>query len=470
MFNLPFGNFNISQVTNAFDVNNIAIPDIPNISIPEIPSIPEITPQLILEKAGIPVNIESLAAQAKLLEGATQEKMQEALAIADAAGRARSALAQLDINQIGGDLTSALSGVGGDLTSALSGVEGNLTSALSGVGGDLTSALSGVEGNLTSALSGIGGGLGGLTGGLGGLTGGLGGLTGGLGGLTGGLGGLTGGLGGIGGGLRGLTGGSSGGGSKSLPALSYPSDVGSDNVKDYIVFIAYSGDVGGYTKFGTGDSSSGGEPEGTVQLYIPENLAVNSQVGYQNTNQGSVVGALANLKEGGSASWDGAISFITDIAGVSLQSLGDSGGVSAQVSGAGVGAANRHVLFEGVDFRTFSYSYEFLPKSWEESVKLKEIIKFFRVNMLPEVKVNGNTFKPPNWFSIEYMIDGKSTEYLNKIKPSVCTGCDVSYGGNGQFAMFQSDKGETPAPALINLTLTFQEVQVVSKVDAQEGY
>ena len=90
--------------------------------------------------------------------------------------------------------------------------------------------------------------------------------------------------------------------------------------------------------------------------------------------------------------------------------------------------------------------------------------------MLPEVKDNGNTFKPPNWFSIEYMIDGKSTEYLNKIKPSVCTGCDVSYGGNGQFAMFQSDKGETPAPALINLTLTFQEVQVVSKVDAQEGY
>ena len=90
--------------------------------------------------------------------------------------------------------------------------------------------------------------------------------------------------------------------------------------------------------------------------------------------------------------------------------------------------------------------------------------------MLPEVRDNGNTFKPPNWFSIEYMIDGKPTNYLNKIKPSVCTGCDVSYGGNGQFAMFQSEEGEDPAPALINLTLTFQEVQLVSKVDAQEGY
>ena len=439
MFNLPFGNFNISQVTNAFDANNIAIPDIPNISIPEIPSIPEITPQLILEKAGIPVNIASLAAQAKLLEGATQEKMQEALAIADAAGRARSALSQLDINQIGGNVTSALSGV-----------EGSVTSALSGVGGSVTSALSGVEGSVTSALSGIGGGLGGLTGGLGGLTGGLGGIGGGLGGLTGGSGG--------------------GSGFKSLPALSYPSDTGSDNVKDYIVFIAYSGTVGGYTKFITGDSSSGGEPEGTVQLYIPENLAVNSQVGYQNTTQGSVAGALANLKENGEFSLEGAGKLLFDIVGAGLSQVGDSGGVTAQATDMGVGAANRHVLFEGVDFRTFSYAYEFLPKSWEESVKLKEIIKFFRVNMLPEVRDNGNTFKPPNWFSIEYMIDGKSTNYLNKIKPSVCTGCDVSYGGNGQFAMFQSEQGEDPAPALINLTLTFQEVQVVSKVDAQEGY
>ena len=90
--------------------------------------------------------------------------------------------------------------------------------------------------------------------------------------------------------------------------------------------------------------------------------------------------------------------------------------------------------------------------------------------MLPEIRGNGNTFNPPNYFTIEYMIDGTPTTYLNKIKPTVCTGCDVSYGGNGQFAMFQSENGEEPAPALINLTLTFQEVQVVSKQDAMEGY
>ena len=257
-------------------------------------------------------------------------------------------------------------------------------------------------------------------------------------------------------------------------AGAYPGDTGSDNVKDYIIFKSFSNDVAGYTKATTiGGESQGDEAtlEGTVQLYIPENLAVNSQVGYQNTSGGSLAGTFGNTFLGdGELSDNFSMNLFSQIIGQSLQQTGDTGGVVAQTGGLGVGAANRHVLFEGVDFRTFSYAYEFLPKSWAESVMLKKIIKFFRIQMLPEINPNGNTFKPPNYFIIEYMIDGKPTDYLNKIKPTVCTGCDVSYGGNGQFAMFQSDRGEEPAPALINLTLTFQEVQVVSKRDAAEGY
>ena len=256
-------------------------------------------------------------------------------------------------------------------------------------------------------------------------------------------------------------------------AGAYPGDMGSDNVRDYIVFTAYSNEIAGYTKAETiGSQSQGGEPEGTVQLYIPENLSVNSQVGYRNTEGGSLAGTLGNLfgADGDDTLGNVGGNLLAQIIGQGGQQLGDTGGTAAQTSGMGLGAANRHVLFEGVDFRTFSYAYEFLPKSWDESDMLRKIIKFFRIQMLPEIRGNGNTFKPPNWFSIEYMIDGKPTEYLNKIKPSVCTGCDVSYGGNGQFAMFQSDKGEAPAPALINLTLTFQEVQVVSKIDALGGF
>ena len=357
MFNWPFGNDDVSA-----------------------PQLPEITPQDILEKAGIPVTEESLKAQTKLSEGKTQEEMKESLANAGAVKKAKDAT---DAAQL------AQAGVIAQTTSKYTNPQGKLQAS------DMEFPFAGA----------------------------------------------------------------------------YPGDMGTDNVRDYIIFTAYSNEIAGYTKMETiGSESQGGEPEGTIQLYIPENLTVNSQVGYRNTEGGSFMGTLGNLKSDGEDT--GVLTnLIAQVVGQSAQQLGDSGAVAAQVSGElGVGAANRHVLFEGVDFRTFSYAYEFLPKSWEESDMLRKIIKFFRIQMLPEIRGNGNTFKPPNWFSIEYMIDGKPTEYLNKIKPTVCTGCDVSYGGNGQFAMFQSDSGEAPAPALINLTLTFQEVQVVSKLDALGGF
>ena len=428
MFNFSRVNFKIPQVTTALNnFNNFEIPSFPDISLPEIPEIPEITPQNILEKAGIPVTVESLEAQAKVIAGATQDDLKEYLMNAGVAKNATDALEKAK------QMKSSFETAQQDIAGAVSNAQNIAREAAAGFGGGLS--------NLGGGLSKLG---------------------------------------------SGLSGGLSGGGSsynssatsRSMTALSYPSDTGSDNVKDYIVFIAYSAEVAGYTKTTTiASESQGGEPEGTVQLYIPENLAVNSQVGYQNTSGGSLTASVSNLFSGDGDMADKFSNLIAQIGGQSLQQANDAAAVAAQAAAigdgplsTGVGAANRHVLFEGVDFRTFSYAYEFLPKSWEESVKIKEIIKFFRVNMLPEIRGNGSTFKPPNWFSIEYMIDGKPTNYLNKIKPSVCTGCDVSYGGNGQFAMFQSDKGEDPAPALINLTLTFQEVQVVSKVDAQGGY
>lgn len=424
MFNFSRVKFEIPQVTSALDnFNNFEIPSFPDISLPEIPEIPEITPQNILEKAGIPVTVESLEAQAKVMAGATQDDLKEYLMNAGVAKNATDALEKAK------QMKSSFETAQQDIAGAVSNARNIAREAATGFSGGLS--------NLGGGLSNLGGGL-------------------------------------------------SGGGSSynssatsgSMTALSYPSDTGSDNVKDYIVFIAYSSEVAGYTKTTTiASADQGGEPEGTVQLYIPENLAVSSQVGYQNTSGGSLTASLSNLVSGDDDFKDKFGNLIAQISGQALQQANDAAGVAAQAAAIGdgpaslgVGAANRHVLFEGVDFRTFSYAYEFLPKSWEESVKIKEIIKFFRVNMLPEIRGNGSTFKPPNWFSIEYMIDGKPTNYLNKIKPSVCTGCDVSYGGNGQFAMFQSDRGEDPAPALINLTLTFQEVQVVSKVDAQGGY
>ena len=121
-------------------------------------------------------------------------------------------------------------------------------------------------------------------------------------------------------------------------AGAYPGDMGSDNVRDYIVFTAYSNEIAGYTKLETiGSQSQGGEPEGTVQLYIPENLAVNSQVGYRNTEGGSLAGTFGNLAfaDGDDTLGNVGGNLLAQIIGQGGQQLGDSGGVAAQTGGHG---------------------------------------------------------------------------------------------------------------------------------------
>ena len=50
---------------------------------------------------------------------------------------------------------------------------------------------------------------------------------------------------------------------------------------------------------------------------------------------------------------------------------------------------------------------------------IADIIKWFRIQMLPDIGGNGNFFTPPNYFEIQYFINGVEAEYMHKIKPSV---------------------------------------------------
>ena len=57
-------------------------------------------------------------------------------------------------------------------------------------------------------------------------------------------------------------------------------------------------------------------------------------------------------------------------------------------------------------------------------------------------------------------------KHLNKIKPWVLTDFDVEFGGNGSFGMFAS----SGAPSVVNLSMTFQEVQLITRSDVKAGY
>tara|TARA_B110000046_G_scaffold18993_1_gene18120 strand:+ start:7342 stop:8232 length:891 start_codon:yes stop_codon:yes gene_type:complete len=256
-------------------------------------------------------------------------------------------------------------------------------------------------------------------------------------------------------------------------SASFPSDAegGSSEDTDFISFKAYSNNVPGYTSMtSAGSATAALEPQGNVKLFIPESLANSSKSNYEGTANGSLISGLANeatnLLDGEVNALDKILGIGTDAAGIVGGLGGDTAEVAIQAAGMTSAAANRHILFKGIEYRTFSYQYNIMPRTASESAQMADIIKWFRIQMLPDVNASGSFFTPPNYFEIEYFINGAPADYLHKIKPSVLTDCEVTFGGNGSFGKFKN----TGAPSVIAMNLTFQEIQLVTKSDAAAGY
>jgi hypothetical protein len=145
--------------------------------------------------------------------------------------------------------------------------------------------------------------------------------------------------------------------------------------------------------------------------------------------------------------------------------------IGATVGGAGTAAQglmsrfnktlNSHlaVLFDGVGFRTFQFSYRFIPRSPDEAETLKQIIFQFKQAMYPSLPADNKfLFTYPDEFLISFAPSLQSSMF--KFKRSVLKDMQVNYNGDGVPRFF--DDGN---PAVIDISMTFQEVEIVTKED-----
>lgn len=248
-------------------------------------------------------------------------------------------------------------------------------------------------------------------------------------------------------------------------------------MRDFVRFTAYKGDQPGYTTTQTRGTATDLEKLGSVTLHLPENIENSSKSQFEGVTSGAfgVMGNLGNTMGDGNVLSQG-LNLIGGLVATGTQGVLDklgSNGLNTQIGvdiggvkmGGFVAGSNKHMLFRGIDFRQFTYQYSILPRSSKESIEINDMIKFLRKNMLPEM-AGLNFYQVPNTFTVEYFLGGRPAEFLHKIKPCVLMDCTVKYGGNGAFATFN----ETDAPAVIELALTFQEIQLVTSSDAAEGY
>ena len=229
---------------------------------------------------------------------------------------------------------------------------------------------------------------------------------------------------------------------------------------------------------------------GGISLYMPPSITTTSTAEYTDSEIG-VGAALASafLDEfkatGASGIGDNVTARLNQLgpeAKEGLQNLAlKSIGVVPGLQGADVvrdlrrgfiKAPRMELAFKGIGKRNFSYEFKMIPKSREEADTVREIVKTFRANMLPEflkgTDRSARFFKMPNTFDISYMYNGGQNQYLHLISTCVCKSVTATYGGDRYKTFDANDEGAPPVET--NISLQFEELEIITKERVMEGY
>ena len=219
----------------------------------------------------------------------------------------------------------------------------------------------------------------------------------------------------------------------------------------------------------------------SICMYMPPSVDVKYGADYQDTEigTGSKMGveAIQSILAG-TASLDSAKEALKNQTGA----IGDGivkGGTSAidlipgfagsnavfEMQRGFIKAPRMELAFKGIPKRDFSYEFKMMPKSAAEAEMAKNIVKTFKMYMLPEIKSAASMqLTTPATFDIQYMHLGEENMNLNKIGTCVLTNMDVKYGG---------DKYKTHADAVpveSSMTLSFKELDLVTREKAEQGF
>jgi hypothetical protein len=144
--------------------------------------------------------------------------------------------------------------------------------------------------------------------------------------------------------------------------------------------------------------------------------------------------------------------------GVALNVLGDTGKIIGKLAGVATNP-KKEQIFEGVPFRTFSYTYDFYPRSEEESENVKRILDELKYHMHPNFKDDaGFLFEYPAEFDIFFMHKGQENKFIHKHRSAVLESMSVNYAPNGQFTAFPNG-----SPTSYQATMNFKEVSIITK-------
>lgn len=242
--------------------------------------------------------------------------------------------------------------------------------------------------------------------------------------------------------------------------------------------------------------------EKAISLYMPPSVKVNYGAQYKDDEIGAVTQTGVDVVNAGIEAFaSGKMPGMGQVKKLGT-SIGQAAGITAvqktmqaadatitqglqtavQISSGRILSNKFELMFTDIKRRSFSFSFNFLPKSEEESEMVEKIVHTFKRHMLPEYETGsfggvssqqGRVMRIPDTFDIQYMWHTTENPWINKISTCYLSSMDVEYGGD-KYATFEPLKNKDgkigPPPMKTAITLNFEEIEKITRERVDEGF
>jgi hypothetical protein len=152
------------------------------------------------------------------------------------------------------------------------------------------------------------------------------------------------------------------------------------------------------------------------------------------------------------------------------EAVGSEGSAEAIMSGALGKTVNPRtdVLFKNVDYRTHTFSFKLIPRSYDEAIAIDTLLNIFQYFSLPDYGQGSLNFfigYPYEFMITLFTQQNGSTHHLNTINRSVLTSMAVDHAGGGRVAFVDGYGGQQFFPAATSLELEFKETRLLGRDD-----
>jgi hypothetical protein len=226
----------------------------------------------------------------------------------------------------------------------------------------------------------------------------------------------------------------------------------------------------------------------SIALYMPPSVQTSYGLDYGDVEIGAFGEAMKDVFDAMEKAWKGeagagksltgagtnALEAVKKTATKALDAVAPGIRAQAQIAEGKIFSDKMELSFKGVNRRTFSFSFVFMPKSEKEAKTIEQIVHLFKFHAHPNYVdgTKGRQMTIPDTFDIQYMYQDSVNNFINKISTCFLKDIIVAYGGD-RFTAHRPTEGllGKGAPATrTSLTLTFQEMEILTRERIDQGF